>query len=1431
MVTGVMEAAADDPWSEPQRNPPPSAPSGGTKQKALHKDSLDGSSQRAARKASARTRDPRADETAAGEAVADCPSPCDGDSGEELAADTPGSSDGDTEEDPAADSTGDTDEESAASSTGEESAADSKGLNDSGEESTADSTGPSDGDTVEGSAADSPGPCDGDTVEGSAADSPGPCDGDTVEGSAADSPGPCDGDTVEGSAADSPGPCDGDTVEGSAADSPGPCDGDTVEGSAADSPGPCDGDTVEGSAADSPGPCDGDTMEGSAADSSGPCDGDTVEGSTADSSGPCDGDTVEGSTADSPGPCDGDTFLDTAADSTGPSDGGIREEVAADSPGLFDMDTIEQTAASNLGPCDTDTVEGKADGSPGPCDTDTVEGKADGSLGPCDTDTVMEMVASTPGPCDTDTVETTAAGSPGPCDTDTVEGKAAGSPGPCDTDTVEDMGDGSPGPCDTDTVEGKAAGSPGPCDTDTVEDMGDGSPGPCDTDTVEDMGDGSPGPCDTDTVEGKAAGSPGPCDTDTVEDMGDGSPGPCDTDTVETTAAGSTGPCDTDTVEGKAAGSPGPCDTDTVEGKAAGSPGPCDTDTVETTAAGSPGPCDTDTGSPGPCDTDTVETTAAGSTGPCDTDTGSPGPCDTDTVETTAAGSTGPCDTDTVEGKAAGSPGPCDTDTANSPGPSDGDTVASGSPHDPNAVAKLAAESPSGSGVEPTAGELPENPDLPCDQSAATQMEIDGPSVDGDTAEESAIECAALAGAGLDTAGELATHSSFSTTVQGAAMQLPESSNGPEHTVDKTLAGSDYSTAEDASAGLDEYGQGSSEYGLMESEDSIPPYPADFDKYWKIVEDNPYDFTGWTYVLQYVEQENHVWAVRKAFDAFFTRYPYCYGYWKKYADIEKRLGFTKEAEEVYQRGLQSIPLSVDLWVHYITYLQEILEATNLETPAKLRSVFEMALAAAGTDFRSDRLWDLYVNWEKEQGQLKSVTAIYERVLLIPTQLYSHHFEKFKEHVQNYSPKDILSTDEFLRLRSEVVTSLTAAEAEFDEGPPGDDPPPGVGTTDEEKADTELEKIRAHLVTTRHELYLLNEEEVSKRWNFEEAIKRPYFHVKPLERVQLKNWKDYLDFEIASGTNERVLVLFERCMIACALYEDFWIKYAKYLENHSVEGVRNVFQRACMVHLPKKPTLHLLWAAFEEQQGDLEEARRILKSFQMVVPGLAMVLLRRVSLERRCGHLEQAEELLREAIEQHRDTALASFFAIKLARQLLKVQKSLAKARKVLLEAVERDKENTKLYLNLLELEFSGDIRVNEGNILGCFERVLTSSLPLETKIVFSQRRVEFLEDFGYNVQTLLHAYDEHQRLLKQNSSKKRAAENGTEEPEEKKARMEDPSTASSVSTAATTTNSTALMSGDVTSSQAAYNYSAWYQPYGSYGYQNPWNYSQYYPQS
>ncbi|XP_034504293.1 pre-mRNA-processing factor 39 isoform X3 [Ailuropoda melanoleuca] len=540
---------------------------------------------------------------------------------------------------------------------------------------------------------------------------------------------------------------------------------------------------------------------------------------------------------------------------------------------------------------------------------------------------------------------------------------------------------------------------------------------------------------------------------------------------------------------------------------------------------------------------------------------------------------------------------------------------------------------------------------------------------------------------------------------------------------------------------------------VTETEANFPP---EYEKFWKAVENNPQDFTGWVYLLQYVEQENHLMAARKAFDKFFIHYPYCYGYWKKYADLEKRHDNIKQSDEVYRRGLQAIPLSVDLWIHYINFLKETVDPGDPETNSTIRG--------------------------------------------------------FKEHVQNNLPRDLLTGEQFIQLRRELA-SVNGHSG--DDGPPGDDLPSGIeDITDPAKLITEIENMRHRIIEIHQEMFNYNEHEVSKRWTFEEGIKRPYFHVKPLEKAQLKNWKEYLEFEIENGTHERVVVLFERCVISCALYEEFWIKYAKYMENHSTEGVRHVFSRACTIHLPKKPMVHMLWAAFEEQQGNINEARNILRTFEECVLGLAMVRLRRVSLERRHGNMEEAEHLLQDAIKNAKSNNESSFYAIKLARHLFKIQKNLPKSRKVLLEAIERDKENTKLYLNLLEMEYSGDLKQNEENILNCFDKAIHGSLPIKMRITFSQRKVEFLEDFGSDVNKLLNAYDEHQTLLKEQDSLKRKAENGSEEPEEKKVHTED-----------TTPSSTQMIDGDLQANQAAYNYSAWYQ----YNYQNPWNYGQYYP--
>lgn len=105
--------------------------------------------------------------------------------------------------------------------------------------------------------------------------------------------------------------------------------------------------------------------------------------------------------------------------------------------------------------------------------------------------------------------------------------------------------------------------------------------------------------------------------------------------------------------------------------------------------------------------------------------------------------------------------------------------------------------------------------------------------------------------------------------------------------------------------------------------------PTDFERLWKQISDNPQDFNSWTDLLQYCEQEvngfnqitllcfwvctimlvgyifflfhylqGHTRASRQALNAFLVRYPLCYGYWKKFADLERQAGHNDRAEEV-----------------------------------------------------------------------------------------------------------------------------------------------------------------------------------------------------------------------------------------------------------------------------------------------------------------------------------------------------------------------------------------------------------------------------------------------------------------------------------------------------------------------------------------------------
>ena len=77
-----------------------------------------------------------------------------------------------------------------------------------------------------------------------------------------------------------------------------------------------------------------------------------------------------------------------------------------------------------------------------------------------------------------------------------------------------------------------------------------------------------------------------------------------------------------------------------------------------------------------------------------------------------------------------------------------------------------------------------------------------------------------------------------------------------------------------------------------------------------------------------------------------------------------------------------------------------------------------------------------------------------------------------------------------------------------------------------------------------------------------------------------------------------------------------LRYIAYLKKHSVDAARSVYDRACEVHLQKKPTIHIEWAAFEESQGNISKAVSILTKLQSSFPDLLLIATRLVGIYRR-----------------------------------------------------------------------------------------------------------------------------------------------------------------------------------------------------------------------
>ena len=401
---------------------------------------------------------------------------------------------------------------------------------------------------------------------------------------------------------------------------------------------------------------------------------------------------------------------------------------------------------------------------------------------------------------------------------------------------------------------------------------------------------------------------------------------------------------------------------------------------------------------------------------------------------------------------------------------------------------------------------------------------------------------------------------------------------------------------------------------------------------------------------------------------------------------------------------------------------------HLPTPSLLIQLtqddrlFERGAAHVGLDFLAHPFWDKYLEFEDRLEEQGRIFAILDRVAKIPMHQYARYFERFRQMAHTRPLHELLPAETLAQFRSEVE----ADNATFNTGP---------------KGELEIEReVRTKIDNFHLEIFTRTQTETTKRWTYESEIKRPYFHVTELDYPQLVNWRKYLDFEESEGDYGRAVFLYERCLVTCAFYDEFWFRYARWMsaQQEKQEEVRNIYQRASTLFVPiSRPGIRLQYAYFEEMSDRVDVARDIHQAILDRMPAHVETIVSWANLERRQVDLEAAIGVYKAQI----DSAAVDIFAkaalvVEWAILLWKVQGSVDEARQVFQTNLQWYQQSRHFWAKYLEFELSQPTssateEEHYKRIKGIYtDMIQKSRMALSTKKELSSYYLTYLQERG-----------------------------------------------------------------------------------------------------
>ncbi|XP_024011149.1 uncharacterized protein LOC18016049 isoform X2 [Eutrema salsugineum] len=296
----------------------------------------------------------------------------------------------------------------------------------------------------------------------------------------------------------------------------------------------------------------------------------------------------------------------------------------------------------------------------------------------------------------------------------------------------------------------------------------------------------------------------------------------------------------------------------------------------------------------------------------------------------------------------------------------------------------------------------------------------------------------------------------------------------------------------------------------------------------------------------------------------------------------------------------------------------------------LMILFERGLSFVGKDYSCCTLWDKYIEFLLGQKQWSSLAHAYLRTLRYPSKKLHLYYKNFR--------KIAASLREKIKCGIVVNGDLSSDPMEEDLVP--------TRHTDEEisivirdlmgpSSITAVSKALHGYLSIGEQFYQDSQRLKEKISCFETHIRRPYFHVNPLDTNQLDNWHAYLSFAETYGDFDWAIKLYERCLIPCANYTEFWFRYVDYVESNGGRELANfALARASQIFVKNASVIHLFNARFKELVGDASAASVALsRCGEELGFGFVENVTKKANMEKRLGNFEAAVTTYREALKK------------------------------------------------------------------------------------------------------------------------------------------------------------------------------------------------------